>query len=42
MKLDMKEIMNETVGAALTTSVCILAVGYILLSLITNSLEVLF
>ncbi len=42
MKLNMKEIMNETVAAALGTSVCVLAVGYVLLSLVTNSLEVLF
>lgn len=42
MKLDMKEIMNETVGATLCTSVCVLVVGYALLSLVTNSLEVLF
>ncbi len=42
MKLRMKEIMNETLGAALGTSVGICVIGYGVLSLVTNSLEVLF
>lgn len=42
MKLRMKEIMNETLGAALGTSVGICVIGYGVLNLVTSSLEALF
>ena len=42
MKIRMKEIINETVGAALGTSVGICVIGYGVVNLVTNSLEALF
>lgn len=42
MKLRMTEIMNETLGAAVGTTVGVVVIGYGVLSLVTNSLEALF
>jgi hypothetical protein len=38
----MTEIMNETLGAAVGTTVGVVVIGYGVLSLVTNSLEALF
>lgn len=42
MNLRFSEIMSETLGAAVGTTVGIIVVGYGLLTLITSSIEVVF
>ncbi len=42
MNIKFSAILNETLGAAVGTSLGICAVGYGVFTLVTNSLEVLF
>lgn len=42
MNLRFSDIMSETLGAALGTTIGIAVVGYGLLTLITSSIEVIF
>lgn len=42
MNIKFSTLMNETVGAAVGTSLGVCAVSYAIFTLVTNSLEVLF
>lgn len=42
MSRQVKEVVSETVGAAIGTSFGVLAIGYGVFLLVTNSLETLF
>ncbi len=42
MKMRFNEAVGEIVGAAIGTSVGVLALGYGVLALVTNSLETIF
>ncbi len=42
MNIKFSTLMNETLGAAVGTSIGVFAIGYGIFTLVTNSLEVLF
>jgi hypothetical protein len=42
MNIKFSTLMNETVGAAVGTSLGVCAVRYAIFTLVTNSLEILF